>query len=693
MVFFDLHDADGSGSLSLAELVAVVDDIGRAPAEDSPDAFRFEMLMQQTDTSGDGELNFDEFVSFLAEYYQSVYERLYKESDEDNSGQVSKFEIKGLMVLLRDSGFKVRGEDIAEMFLHIDSGTGGDGELNWEEFCNFMTAYRKLEFDLLKDSAGFNERELEYLTRIYAEADVDDSGTLAIREVVELLEKTMIGSYVDTQEEINKIVTLFARIDKDKSMTLDQLEFLRLLRVWSNAKETKATKKHILEHFKQSSSVIIPDEHSGGGGGEAEPKKSLEDTRPRFVAEHKKELRQSTKENLGLKCRIKASLSSSGLDQEEAEKAFIARMEKIQNELRTVAIETDIEDGVLAQTCNLQIEEVRCLRESFEFCDADGSGFIDSEELVMTLRNLGCAATTPCQKKALSKVRDLKEYKGNLNFASLVRFLLMYQQSCADEILLDMKQDGNGVEGVLIDKLVQALYKAGQYLNKAAALKLLEKVGGDPESKVVDPTTFSKMLEVDRSDKTFEWRKKCGFTDNQVAAIRHAFDENCRGGIIMNRDGRVLEALRLLNLEPSPEKRDQLMVSLLRVDREGQGTLAFEDFLLLVRRLENQKLYLKTQKEKNTIQTSGLDAAQVQQFRQVFADCEPNETGLVGIPRIQSLFSELGLITKQVQRKQLQEVINTVIGNNKHIEASRQGLAFFQFLEVLQQLDKIGFGR
>lgn len=45
--FFDLHDADGSASLSLEELMIVMDDIGRAPAEGSKDAATLVRVMRK----------------------------------------------------------------------------------------------------------------------------------------------------------------------------------------------------------------------------------------------------------------------------------------------------------------------------------------------------------------------------------------------------------------------------------------------------------------------------------------------------------------------------------------------------------------------------------------------------------------------------------------------------------------------
>jgi len=95
-------------------------------------------------------------------------------------------------------------------------------------------------------------------------------------------------------------------------------------------------------------------------------------------------------------------------------------------------------------------------------------------------------------------------------------------------------------------------------------------------------------------------------------------------------------------------------------------------------------MYETGRKEKENIKEAGLSAEAVQQFRQVFTDLEPNDNGLVGIPKIQQLFVDLGLVQVQSQRKKVQDVINEVTANDNI------GLAFYQFLDVLHRLEKLG---
>lgn len=304
------------------------------------------------------------------------------------------------------------------------------------------------------------------------------------------------------------------------------------------------------------------------------------------------------------------------------------------------------------------------------------------------LGDLGCAAVTGLQKKVFSKIREREEFRGDLDFPLLIKFLAAYQEGCVEEVLLSMKSDGEE-EAIPMNKLVQALYQVGQYLSQSVAFTLLKRVGGDPESAAVDRKTFSKLVSVDRSDRALAWREKCGFTDAQLEVIQYAFDRNrdsekswLLGTDVIDCGTGVLEALKLLDLAPTTlDKREMLLCSLARVDRTGEGKINFQDFLSLVRHLENQKIYATSREESEMAQVAGMDADAVRQFRQVFNDCGPNESGKVAIPKIQQLFTDLGLVEYPHQRQLLNAVIDLVANDNS-------GLAFTGFLDLLHRFEQ-----
>jgi Ca2+-binding EF-hand superfamily protein len=470
---------------------------------------------------------------------------------------------------------------------------------------------------------------------------------LEILELLQLLEKRMLKSAMESQEEIQKIATLFTRIDKDKSMSLDCLEFLKLLRVWI----THGDHSHqsILKLFRGG------DEHS--------------------VAFKANRSAQQGRGSRTFKIRAATSYFADNLDDDKI------------NELRQVAVQYDMEACVLAEQWNLSMQEVRFIRESFEFYDVDGDASISPDELKPMLKSFGCTPYTATQKKAFSRVSEDPKFGSDLDIQSLVGFFAMYHEACVEEALQAMKNQGHQ-DGVPIDKLVQAFYQVGQYMNKDKALALLKSVGGDPECNVVDTSTFEKMLAADRYNRTFEWRQKCGFTEKQLSLIKEAFSSlsDKVNGTIMERDGRVLDALQLLNLDPGPKKRQALLSALIRLDRAGDGTITYQDFLMLVRHLDSQKNSKRSMEEKAKADIAGLDSENVQQIRQVFMDYGPNVAGELPMNRVQKMMFDLGVIKNSKECDQWRSIMLQIVEDQSPV-------SFANFLDVLHRFEVASKGR
>merc|ERR1719326_1440770 len=189
----------------------VIEDIGRSPVQ-TTDMGNMSVLQKKADKDGSGELDFEEFLGFLSAYYQSVYMRVFSEHDKDGSGTVSVEELEPLLAQIRNAGFEVPWDDVAEQVLEsVDK--DGNGELDFKEFCALMVQYRKIEFEQLEKSAGFTLRQVEFLKELYEKADEDDSGVLEIKEVVGIVERTLMREALETEDEITRFIQLFARMD------------------------------------------------------------------------------------------------------------------------------------------------------------------------------------------------------------------------------------------------------------------------------------------------------------------------------------------------------------------------------------------------------------------------------------------------------------------------------------------------
>mmetsp|Transcript_23122 Transcript_23122/g.41799 ORF Transcript_23122/g.41799 Transcript_23122/m.41799 type:complete len:473 (-) Transcript_23122:320-1738(-) len=150
---FKAWDSDGDGTISMDELKYVMGKL-------SPDMTEadLELLMKEIDDNGDGVIQFEEFVTWIADPGSS------KAMDEQ--GNFSNFDFKGTLKPLfrifdKDDGGSISKEEFVEchsmlvnsMKIHPDSSnedswgkvdfssidSDGSGEIDFDEFCGWMT--------------------------------------------------------------------------------------------------------------------------------------------------------------------------------------------------------------------------------------------------------------------------------------------------------------------------------------------------------------------------------------------------------------------------------------------------------------------------------------------------------------------------------------------------------------------------
>jgi Ca2+-binding EF-hand superfamily protein len=356
----------------------------------------------------------------------------------------------------------------------------------------------------------------------------------------------------------------------------------------------------------------------------------------------------------------------------------------------SIANQRDMEDNVLSTLTNLPVEEVQVFRDSFFFYDEDGSGHISGDHLSIIFNNSIYAPTTAQQRNAFSKTCNLDELKCHtLEFPLLVRFTAAYHDAYVEEVVLCLKQDMEQAD-FSEHTLVQALNRLGHHVEEGEAMALLERLSGDEAIPVVSKGAFRKLYDAERMNKAIAWRETCGFSRDQVSDIRQAYSRHADRTInfVMRLlDTPVFEALAVLNLAPPPDDvhvRSTMMVMLERLDRQGTGIITFEDFLLLVRHLENQKSSARVVRENAIVESTGFNAGAIQTLRNLFNDCEPNFSGKVDLGVLKKMLGTRGVIQTFNQRKGLKKVIDEVANNDY------SGLEFSQFMDMFYRLESQG---
>ncbi|RXN14148.1 Calmodulin [Labeo rohita] len=137
---FSLFDKDGDGTITTKELGTVMRSLGQNPTE-----AELQDMINEVDADGNGTIDFPEFLTMMA--------RKMKDTDSEEEireafrvfDKVAAFDHKNVSLSRRleavqytNLGEKLTDEEVDEMIREAD--IDGDGQVNYEEFVQMMTA-------------------------------------------------------------------------------------------------------------------------------------------------------------------------------------------------------------------------------------------------------------------------------------------------------------------------------------------------------------------------------------------------------------------------------------------------------------------------------------------------------------------------------------------------------------------------
>lgn len=219
-------------------------------------------LFNHVDSDKSGEHDFTEFIRFCGKIRELVkireeaeerrrqkeqiefhlseeeianYKAMFSKYDRTGAGELQK---EGIGHLLKDLGFKASTLQERETFRQIleEVDKDGSGTVDFAEFLRLIPALnKKMEEDQKKadlekaQELGFSEKEHQEFQQVFQQFDEDNSGTLEINEVHDLLKALRRNTSFD------ELKGLFTRVDSDLSGALEYGEFLKLVRELENA--------------------------------------------------------------------------------------------------------------------------------------------------------------------------------------------------------------------------------------------------------------------------------------------------------------------------------------------------------------------------------------------------------------------------------------------------------------------------
>jgi len=236
-------------------------------------------------------------------------------------------------------------------------------------------------------------------------------------------------------------------------------------------------------------------------------------------------------------------------------------------------------------------------------------------------------------------------------------------------------------------KKVVAMPKAGvswgavaQGLSPSGALRRLEPVGGDDSEDSVGWPGLEAFFRQYKSLEVEQTRKNHLYSQEELARMQQAFNnyDKDRSGTVERGELAQLIAEYFPDATKSREGQQEILRFLAEVDEDGSGSLEFNEFVILMRKCDDQRDRKDLELEAKVVKECGFTAEEVDGFRQIFM----MHVDYVGEIDLTTLADLLGQVVN-LSEDQYEDLGNLVC--ELHPEG-REVARFPQFLRLIKRM-------
>jgi len=585
-------------------------------------------------------LNSGEFVRFVCLYEDGLHQKYrveFQNFDRDSSGTVAAEDLRQLFASL---GLFPRKRVLEEIVREVD-------QVNVGRF-TFVEFERVL--DLLRAWEGFSRAELERFRRVFQNFDRDRSGDMSASELSSAL--AWLGFPLSSE----KVRLLSRKDDADGNGTLSECEFLRCLRS-VNEDEVKGIQEFFSSYGLGGANAAGHDRYVMSGAALEELVRSL-----------------------GYSASSEAVMDAAqdaGLCAEDA--TGLTRPLSLQ----WLHMELDLDD-VCHLLCTLRDREgfthseMEELRHAFTLHNPEGRREIATPAIRRALRWLGHPFPFDVVQQLVADV-DVDGDSG-LDFTMFVKLSRKCREVDRQNAVAVFRAADVDASGLLDDAQQREAFRS---------LGCVDEHGDPPnrtaaECAAVDVQSFLRIVQRFREELLEVRRANAGYTGAEMAELRACFkkfDKDDDGEINRKELARLIEVLFPLYAHAA-EWRPYLKQLLSEIDTDNSGSLDFQEFICLMRKMRDQEDETRLADELRVVRMLGFTFQEVNEFRNLFLAAVEDSSCRLSFEGIQSMLLRCGSVAEkhtEVVRGFFQKVLQAS-GNES------ETACFVDFLRVMRMV-------
>eukprot|EP00931_Biecheleriopsis_adriatica_P088076 TRINITY_DN62465_c0_g1_i1.p1 TRINITY_DN62465_c0_g1~~TRINITY_DN62465_c0_g1_i1.p1 ORF type:complete len:870 (+),score=257.27 TRINITY_DN62465_c0_g1_i1:47-2611(+) len=321
------------------------------------------------DTKEAAGINFKEALCWARKVREAMfaqYHKAFMTYDNDGSGFV---DIAELQQLVRTQGYTMplaTLRSFLQQALEIGDGQLGQDRLDYDSFIHFM--------QLLNQTDGFSDEELEKIDEAFDRFDEDGSGDIDVVELSDILQ------HLGFNPKLEDVRRLHAKVDSNDNGTLDRREFVYFMRLH---------KEDELSQFANLFDEFCEVDPVASEGQDFEVKHVPQDS----IVDALEELLEMQGFDDDEECKVTIDAKDFAPPQNVGFDEFMEVCGKVMHE-RT---------RQLRRRAGFSLDEVAHYRNMFNNCDSKMSGILTAEELQKLLKSLGF------EMKTVEDQQDIKQ--------------------------------------------------------------------------------------------------------------------------------------------------------------------------------------------------------------------------------------------------------------------------------------------